>query len=371
MGKFRELLDREGERFDLPPGGLERFQRRHRRHQRNRRLGAGVVASALALGGTLLLVRAFQPGPPQTRPAERLRVVQTAVIGVRPVELAAGEGGVWIVSAADRTLLRLDPGTGSVVDEIALPDGVGPPIGVTVAEGTVWVQTGFAEARPAITVPTVIRIDAATQRVLSTLVLDHSSHAAIAVGAGAVWSASSETGLVSRRELPQGRVTATGLGPSPPVALAFGQGAAWSLSGGRGHVEPPIPGTIARIDPTSASVTSSTEVGPSPRDMAIGAGAVWVVDAVERALIRIDAATVSVTDRIPLTGLPTEVAVGPTGVWALDTADGVLFRIDPTDGRVTGSVGVGPDPVALSTDQKNVWVARSDGTILRIEGGVA
>jgi len=368
MGEFREILDREGERFDQPPGGLERLQRRHRHRQRTRRFGAGVVALGLAVGGTVLVVSAFQ-GTPARRSAEQPRVAHTSAISVRPVDLVAGEGAVWIVSAADRTLLRLDPRTGSVVDEIAIPDGVGPPIGVTVADGSVWVQTGFAERlRRTVVVPAVLRMDADTNRVLSTIVLDHGSHARIAVGAGAVWSASLETGLVSRRELPQGRVTATGLGPSPPVALAFGQGAAWSLSGGRGHVEPPIPGTIARIDPTSASVTSSTEVGPSPRDMAIGAGAVWVVDAVERALIRIDAATVSVTDRIPLTGLPTEVAVGPTGVWALDTADGVLFRIDPTDGRVTGSVGVGPDPVALSTDQKNVWVARSDGTILRIEG---
>jgi virginiamycin B lyase len=367
MGEFREILDREGERFDQPPGGLERLQRRHRHRQRTRRFGAGVVALGLAVGGTVLVVSAFQ-GTPARRSAEQPRVAHTSAISVRPVDLVAGEGAVWVVSAAQRAVVRLDPGTGGVVDEIPIPAELGHPVGVAVANGSLWVQTGFAERPDGIVVPAVVQIDAATNRIVSTLRLDHSSHPAMAVGAGAVWTASSETGVVSRRDLPQGRVTAITQGPVPPVALAFGQGDVWSLGGGRGHVEPPIPGTIARIDPTSASVTSSAEVGPSPRDMAIGAGAVWVVDAVERALIRIDAATVSVTDRIPLTGLPTEVAVGPTGAWALDIADGVLFRIDPNDGRVTGSVGVGPDPVALSTDQKSVWVARSDGTILRIEG---
>lgn len=368
MSEFRELLDREGDRFDLPPGGLERLQRRHRRRQRKRQIGAGVLALALAFGATVLVVTAFQGGPPAPRPAERPRVVHTLAISVRPVEVASGEGAVWVVSAADRALVRLDPRTGVVVDEIAVPEEVGPPIGVMVANGSVWVQTGIAERRSGIVVPAVVRVDAATNQILSILSLDHGSHTGIAVGGRALWSASSDTGVVAKRDLARGRVTATTQGPVPPVALAFGQEAVWSLGGGRSHVEPPIPGTIARIDPTSASVTSSSQVGVSPRDLAVGAGAVWVVDPGERALLRIDAATASVTDRIQLPGRPTQVTVGPTGVWALDPEGGVLFRIDPDDVSVTGSVQVGPDPVAMSTDQESVWVARSDGTILRIEG---
>ena len=376
MGEFRGLLDREGERFDLPPGGLERLRRRHRRRQRNRRIGAGVLAMALAFGGTVLVVTAFQGRVPAPRPGERPRIVQTSAIGVRPVGLAVGEGAVWVVSAADRALVRLDPATGSVVDEIAIREGVGPPIGVTVANGSVWVHTGSAERQVqagdaerqrVVVVPAVVRVDPATNRVVSTLALDHASDAGIAVGGGAVWSASSDTGVVSRRELPGGRLTATGEGPARPVALAFGMEAVWSLSGGRENFQPAIPGTVARIDPTSLSVTSSAQVGPSPQDLAVGNGAVWAVDAGDRAVVRIDAATVSITDRIPLPGLLTSITVSRTGVWVLDTAGGVLFRIDPDERTVTGSIEVGPAPVAVSAEQEAVWVVRSDGTILRIE----
>lgn len=376
MREFRGLLDREGERFDLPPGGLERFHRRHRRRERNRALGAGVLAIALAFGGTMLAVTAFQGRIPAPRPVERPRIVQTLATGVRPVGLAAGEGAVWVVSAADRALVRLDPATGSVVDEIAIREGVGPPIGVTVANGSVWVHTGYAERQVrtgnaerqrVVVVPAVVRVDPATNRVLSTIALDHASSAGIAVGGGAVWSASSDTGVVSRRELPGGRLTATGRGPVRPVTLAFGMEAVWSLGGGRASNQPAIPGTIARIDPTSLSVTSSTEVGPSPQDLAVGNGAVWAVDAGDGAVVRIDAATVSMTDRVPLPGLLTSITVSRRGVWVLDTAGGVLFRIDPDERTAAGSIEVGPAPVAVSAEQETVWVVRSDGTILRIE----
>lgn len=377
MGEFGRLLDREGERFDLPPGGLERLQRRHSRRQRNRRIGAGVLAIALAFGGMVLVVRAFQGRVPAPRPVEQPQIVLTSAIGVRPVGLAVGEGAVWVVSSADRALVRLDPATGSVVDEIAIPEGVGPPIGVAVANGSVWihtayaerqVQTGDAERQRVDVEPALVRVDPATNGVLSTLALDHASSVGIAIGGGAVWSASSDSGVVSRRELPGGRLTATGEGPVRPVALAFGMEAVWSLSGGPGNFGPAIPGMVARIDPTSLSVTSSTQVGPSPRDLAVGNGAVWAVDSGDRAVVRIDAATVSITDRIPLPGLLTTITVSRTAVWALDTGGGVLFRIDPNERTATGSIKVGPAPVAVSAEQEAVWVARSDGTILRIEG---
>jgi streptogramin lyase len=370
------LLDREGERFDLAPGGLERLQRRNRRRQRNRKMGAGVLAIAVAFSGTLLVVTAFQGRIPAPRPVERPRIVQTSATGVRPVGLAAGEGAVWVVSAADRALVRVDPATGSVVDEIAIREGVGPPIGVTVANGSVWVQTGYAERQAqtrhaerkrVVVVSAVVRVDPATNRVLSTLALDHASSAGIAVGGGAVWSVSSDTGVVSRRELPGGRLTATGRGPVRPVALAFGMKAVWFLGGGRANNQRAIPGTIARIDPASLSVISSTQIGPSPQDLALGNGAVWAVDAGDGAVVRIDPATVSITDRIPLPGLLTSISVSRRGVWVLDTTGGVLFRIDPNERTATGSVEVGPTPVAVSAEEEAVWVVRSDGTILRIE----
>lgn len=372
MSEFRELLEREGERFELPPRGLERMRRRHLRRQRTRRVATSMLALALALVGTLLAVRAFRGVPPPPRPADEPLIVDTWSVGTRPLALAASEGAVWVVTASDRALLRLDPSTGEVVDRIPITEDVGPPIDVTVSGGSVWVKTRFVDPRlpdeaPAVNVPAVVRVDVATNRVRSTIILEHDTLPDVAVRRGGLWNANSATGVVSRRDLRGGRVTLRSQGPVPAAALVFGEGAVWSLGRGRADVVPPIPGTIARIDPRTASVTSSTEVGLNPRDLAVGEGAVWAVSAADRTVSRIDAATVSVTDVIRVPGGPTQIAAGPSGVWALDASGDTLFRIDPAKKRLADSISVGPDPVALASVRGGVLVAQADGTILHIE----
>jgi hypothetical protein len=360
MSDLRELLEREGERFTLPPGGLERLDLRRRRRERAQ---IGALVLALALIGTWFAI-SFQEVRPALDPAEGPRIVDTFSIVARPVAVAEGAGAAWIVSAADRTLLRLDPATGEIVNEVSLANNVGPPTDVFIWRGSVWVRTVGASGHEML--PAVVRIDAATGRTLATIFLRHETPT-VAVGAGGVWSTDTAGG-VFRRDLHRGKVAVSGQGPATPVALAVGEGGIWVLGEGRGgaHTGLPIPGRLARIDLRTGS-TASTQVGRNPRHLAVGEGAAWVVSPVDGAVYRIDPATVTVTDRIPVRGLPTQITVGPTGLWVLDSAGGMLHRIDPEGSRVTGSVSVGPGVVAVNAGQQSVWVARGDGTILRIE----
>jgi streptogramin lyase len=365
MSELRETLERESERFVLSPGGLDRLHRRRRRRERNRRLGAGLLTLALAAGSTLFAVRAFQHVPPEPRPADQPRVVETASIGVRPAAMAVTQEGVWVVSSQDRTLRRLHPLGGEVIDEISLPGRLGPPGSLTAWRGSIWVQTGFVSGPPEVR-PAVVRIDPTT-KALTTFPLDRGEHVGVTLGAGALWSANSETGEVSRRDLSTGEVTATALGPIPPVALAFGEEAVWSLGRGRGDVVPPAPGTIARIDARAPSATLSTQVGVNPTDLAVREGAVWVVNPASSSVLRIDTETVTITDEIPVPGTPSQISAGRSGVWVLDRNAGMIFRIDPDRARITGSVKVGPGALAVAAGRDGVWAARSDGTILRLE----
>src|SRR5918996_1679217 len=326
MSDLRETLERESERFVFLPRGLERLHRRRRRRQRNRRLGVGVLTLTLAAGGTLFAVRAFQRVRPAPRPAAQPRVVEIASIGVRPAAMAVTQEGVWVVSSQDRTVRRLHPVSGEVVDEIPLPDGLGPPGGVAAWRGSIWIQTGFASGPPEVS-PAVVRIDP-TGPVRTTFPLDRGEN----------------------------------------VGVTFGEGAVWSLGRGREEAAPPLSGTIARIEARTASATLSTQVGVSPTDLAVREGAVWVVHAASRSVVRIDTETVTITDEIPVPGVPSQITAGGTGVWVLDTGSGILFRIDPGRTRITGSVKVGPGAVAVAADRDGVWAARSDGTILRLQG---
>jgi DNA-binding beta-propeller fold protein YncE len=367
MGEYRELLEQGSERFDLAPGALERMHVRRRRRDRNRRVGAGVLALVVAAGGTWLIVRAFEGIRPTPRPAEKPRIVETSSIDARPSALAVGKGAVWIASSADRTLIRLDSETGQIVEEFPLPTRVGPPIGVTFGGGAVWVKTGFVGGPPLIR-PSVLQIDPATGRVLRTFTLGHSEHGEFAVVGGALWTSNPETGEVFRRDLPEGDVTTTIQAATRLVDVAIEAGPLWVLGGGRLNNQAPLEVFVARIDARTGSVTGSARLGPNPQDLEVGAGAVWVVDADRRAVWRIDPEAVTVGARIPVGGLPTQIAVTENAVWVLDWVDGTLSRIDPDRSRVTGSVRVGAGPVAVAASRDSVWVALADGTILRVLG---
>jgi streptogramin lyase len=70
------------------------------------------------------------------------------------------------------------------------------------------------------------------------------------------------------------------------TGIAAGLGRVWILDG--------VAGTITPIDPGTGEVGSPFRVGSSPRDIAVGAGSVWVTDA-DGNLYRIDPDTLDVS----------------------------------------------------------------------------
>jgi Tol biopolymer transport system component len=63
VNDVREMLERVGDRFDLPEMAFERFLRRRERKVRNQRLAAAVVAAAVSLVAITALIRAFSEAP--------------------------------------------------------------------------------------------------------------------------------------------------------------------------------------------------------------------------------------------------------------------------------------------------------------------
>jgi Tol biopolymer transport system component len=59
--RARRASDGVRRSMQAPPGQLERFDRFRERKQRNRRIGAGALAFAIAIAGILVAVRAFRP----------------------------------------------------------------------------------------------------------------------------------------------------------------------------------------------------------------------------------------------------------------------------------------------------------------------
>jgi YVTN family beta-propeller protein len=98
-------------------------------------------------------------------------------VGPLPTGVAVGFGAVWVASAEDDTIWRIDPGVADVTDVIHVGDR---PEGVAIAAGSVWVANNAAG--------TVSRIDPSTNEVTATV---HTGYHPLAIGAdtASVWIA--------------------------------------------------------------------------------------------------------------------------------------------------------------------------------------
>ena len=227
-----------------------------------------------------------------------------------PSELAVGEGAVWIgdaggedVTNATVRVSRLDPDSGRVTGTARLRGGTGalPVAGaprIAVGAGAVWAANPDGS---------ISRIDPETGRIEATIGTDlgaftiaagkegvwfvgadgrrrrgstpgeprggdgsrwaPNSLYGVAVGAGSVWAAARDQGVVWRIE-PGARRSRRTIDVGAGVSfVAFGEGRVWAAN----YVD----GVVSRIDPRTNEVTARTSVG-APQAIAAGAGAAWV-----------------------------------------------------------------------------------------------
>jgi YVTN family beta-propeller protein len=188
------------------------------------------------------------------------RLVDTVPMGSTPIEVAVGEGAVWVVNSQDGTLSRIDPGTRKVTRTI----GLGTPASdVAVGFGSVWVANGTACS--------LTRVDprtgapAETLHQLSEQPLVSPAALGVATGEGSLWLTSG-TERVLRIDPATGRTIATIPVPAGPLAVGVGEGAVWIGSLAR---------RVSRIAPRTNEVTASVPVGDEAEGIAAGVGAVW------------------------------------------------------------------------------------------------
>jgi YVTN family beta-propeller protein len=271
----------------------------------------GATPTAVASGGGAVWVLNADD---QTisRVDERTKEVRTFAIGATPTDLAAGASGVWVgnggklakaqfAGAAALAVTRLDPRTGAVVANVALPR-VGATRSnatahhIAVAAGSVWaIAPDFS----------LVRIDPARNTV--SAVLRNVAVVAIAGARDAVWAVSHD-GALARVAARSGRVTARVNVPATDLSdIAVGDGSVWATD--------PYQGTLWRIDPGRHVVERTIDVGVGADSVAFGFASVWVANSLQGTLTRIDPATNRVVRTVPLGNTPRGVAVGGSHVW--------------------------------------------------------
>jgi TolB protein len=143
-----------------------------------------------------------------------------------------------------------------------------------------------------------------------------------------------------------------------------------------------LPLTETVTPAVSPRVTATIAVGSFPRDIAVGAGAIWVSvndfseDGPEtHAVVRVDPSTNEIVATVPV-GTVGNVAIGSDAVWTIDSIDrpqDSVIRIDPATNQVIETIPIGPNAFDIAVDGSSVWVTRDldgrgrSGEVIRID----
>jgi DNA-binding SARP family transcriptional activator/ABC-type branched-subunit amino acid transport system substrate-binding protein/streptogramin lyase len=168
--------------------------------------------------------------------------------------IAVGPSGVWVVGP-DASVSRVDLRTVAITATIHSVSAAA----VATGDGQVWVlETGHQ----------IARIDPRTNGVTARIPIVDTSPSSIAVGGGSVWVTDPDDGTLLRVDASTHRVVSTipvGVGAS---AVAYGEGSVWVVNALRG--------TLTRVDPTRNRAVATVDLGNTPRQVTVGSGGVWV-----------------------------------------------------------------------------------------------
>jgi YVTN family beta-propeller protein len=330
---------------------------RPRRGSPRRRRGGAIVA----VGGGLLLAAAagaVLAGGGEDLSAQRATGNSLAVIdpdanevvgaiptGVRPTDVAAGAGYLWVANRSDDTVTQIAPRKRTVVSTTSPRVTVG---GLAADSGGVWIGD-----LPRIR---LVSLDADFRSVVRSVRLargpeglGQSGDNPVAIGYGSVWVGHTY-GAVARVDRKTHRVVAKFSLGNDPSAIATGVGGVW--------VTDATDNTVTRLDPASdGAVTGTTSVGEEPTAVAVGGGAVWVANTQDDTVSRVDPRTATVTDTIAVGRRPTGIAAGEGAVWVANSLSGTVSRIDTRTKRVETTVEVGEAPQKVAVAHGHVWVS--------------
>ena len=243
-----------------------------------------------------------------------------------PKAIAADDTGAWVADASHNSIDRVDRATNRITRRVDLASNAGnhrrsiTPFGIELSGHTAWV-TDFDQGLLA-------EINTTTGQV--TRVLGVPSPEGLALGFGSLWVVRHRDGSIARIDLKSWTVTAViklpGTGSNSICGMCVDQ-----VVAGPTAIWVPLDlgNAVARIDPTTNTVTADTPIGLQVDNLAVDATSVWVAGwdgsipctDTQAVLERLDPASGSPQGRLVIPCAFNPAVVSPSGdVW-LGTAD--------------------------------------------------
>jgi YVTN family beta-propeller protein len=311
--------------------------------RKRRSLPIAAAAGGIAAAAAIVAVLLGGGGTPIARADSLVRIdtggVRTTggvALGAQPTAVTVCAGSVWVTSLGGK-VSEIDPKT-------LAPHTIhvrGTPSDVADVGDLAAVVSGPPER--------VTIIDAGFGQVSNFVELPggHASATAVVYGRD-VWIANPNGRSLNLLAPPYTGIAGAVPLPGSPRLVAAGEGAVWVV-GGR---------MLWRVDPGSQRVVARIHLPFAPQALDAGNGGIWLVDRGGGAVVRVNPATGRLTKRIRVGHGPVAVAVGADSVWAANRGDGTVSRIDPSQNAVVKTIRVGSQPVDLVVGLGGVWVVR-------------
>jgi YVTN family beta-propeller protein len=326
-------------------------------------VGAVVVVAVLAALLAAVLLRASGGGLSSVSPdsvgiidASSNKLVSEVPVGRSPLGVTVAEGAVWVANTDDETLTRIDPAdTTARPSTITLDDY---PSDVTGGAGSVLVALG---ALAELQLVNPAQNDAASPvPALGEGVSCGKPQASVAFGGGSAWFVC-EVGELGRINVRTGNAARIGLEAGlltssnsvlPELAdVAFGLGSLWVVNRAAN--------SVVEVDPLTNQERQPITVGAKPSAIAVGAGSLWVANFEDDTVTRIEIPGPGQTPSLSTFDVgdgPVDVAVGENAVWVANQLDRSVSRIDPDTGDIVSTIRLGNEPQRLAAGEGSVWV---------------
>jgi virginiamycin B lyase len=133
-----------------------------------------------------------------------------------------------------------------------------------------------------------------------------------------------------------------------PRSVAAGEGAVWVVD-----ISPAV---VSRIDPSTNQVVATIPI-EGARAVEAGLGAVWVTTDQGSVVVLNPATNTPLTSIEAGKGSTSGIAIGAGSVWVVNSDEGTVARIDPSSYEIEARIPVGENAGVIAADNDQVWVA--------------
>jgi DNA-binding SARP family transcriptional activator len=270
-----------------------------------------------------------------------------------PTSVAAANGHAWVLDADGQTVTEVDA-DGRRMHTFATG---ATPTDITASAGGLWIAQGQAVGTqfPGAQTTAVAHVDQRTGALVHTTRLPPAprqiltgQRERIAASRHAIWVLRDDGALIRIDPLSHQIAKVLELGGT---ALTASGDAAWVLT---------RDGALVRVAEQASTVGPPIDVGDTGgSSLAVGGGAIWLVDAAQGILERFDDPGGARAEPIEVGAGAGPVVYAHGTVWVAQPARQSVLRVDAGDRRIVGEVRVDGTPRDLASDGSHLWVSVS------------